>query len=539
MGACGTKLAMPPNSEKESAVHDEDVVLDQQAQQKSGGGQAPKVMVFAVMRNGHEGVRGLLLTLVDASRAAVETPNTANAQAVASAWKALREFIDVHMRTENELFFPLLDSQFDGVVTKEGLLDEHVSDSKEQAELTAVIDALVANPSAESAAAAKAKVEEFHKHHLKHLEHEEKVMMPLARKLEPKAARPAMVHKLLTLDFEGYLHKIISPNVREMGNRNPYPSTRMLVWALQRSLTAEEYAKVIPVVKEAAGAELWEKLAADGCGNPGKLSQEEIDTYEKATAPAKKAEAKSGGGKGPNVMVFAVMRNGHEGVRGLLLTLVDAAAAATGSPKAANAQAVASAWKELREFIDVHMRTENELFFPLLDSQFDGVVTKEGLLDEHVSDSKEQAELTAVIDALVANPSAESAAAAKAKVEEFHKHHLKHLEHEEKVMMPLARKLEPKAARPAMVHKLLTLDFEGYLHKIISPNVREMGNRNPYPSTRMLVWALQRSLTAEEYAKVIPVVKEAAGAELWEKLAADGCGNPGKLTQEEIDAYEK
>ena len=58
------------------------------APEKSSGGEKPKVMVLSVMRNAHEGIRGLLLTLTNATASASKHPNNKNAAKVASAWSS-------------------------------------------------------------------------------------------------------------------------------------------------------------------------------------------------------------------------------------------------------------------------------------------------------------------------------------------------------------------------------------------------------------------------------------------------------------------
>jgi hemerythrin-like domain-containing protein len=236
----------------------------------------------------------------------------------------------------------------------------------------------------------------------------------------------------------------------------------------------------------------------------------------------------------PPVMVFAILRNGHEGLRGLLKTLAEHAEAFAAEPSVAGAAAVANAWKEFNMMLSYHMRMEDEYFFGLLDSMFDGRAAKEGFRDEHVEDHKLLQATGAVIEAAGSAPSAATAKAALDAIVSYQAHHEEHLVHEENVMMPLTAKVDPPQIRPGMLHKYLMLDFDATL-AAIPLNVREMARRNPYASFVMLVWAVQRVLTPEQYARLLPGIREAAG-EKWGQLEQDGCGEPGKFKQADADA---
>jgi hypothetical protein len=126
-------------------------------------------MPFAIARNAHEAIRG---SLKDCTAAAA----AGDAGLLKDEWAALKRSLGTHMAMEEGGFFPLLDAQFEGVVTAEGLAGEHEHDRAEQAR----VDAALAGGDAGAAAAA---IAHFAAEHEKHLKHEEDVLMPLTMKV--------------------------------------------------------------------------------------------------------------------------------------------------------------------------------------------------------------------------------------------------------------------------------------------------------------------------------------------------------------------
>jgi hypothetical protein len=267
-----------------------------------------------------------------------------------------------------------------------------------------------------------------------------------------------------------------------------------------------------------------------------KPAAEEPKLAAKEPKPAVEEPKPAPSATAPSVMVFAVLRNGHEGLRGLLKTLAERAELCAAAPSAASAAALGDAWKDFNIMLGYHMAMEDRYVFSLLDTMFDGVSSKEGFGDEHAEDVKLVQTTGAAIEATGAAPlSADTAKAALDAIVAYQAHHEAHLLHEENVMMPLTVKVDPAVIRPAIIHKFLTLDFAATL-AAIPLNVREMARRNPYSSFVMLVWAVQRCLTPAQYAQLLPGIREAAGEEKWAQLEKDGCGNPGKFTQADEDA---
>lgn len=242
-----------------------------------------KVMVFAAFRNTHEGIRGWIAESKADVVEAMESPSDVNKlnKALLSVQTLLR-LIEIHMEHEEKGLFPAVDNTFDRVAFKEGFRNEHEHDLEEQFKLKKVVEDLTkgertVNP---------AEVEKFHDlvvcfgdNHIKHLEHEESILPPLTQKFLPEESRPAIINHMLHINFDRTYDFFPSAVVQQMAKRNPYPSLRMFIAALQRVLSAEDYAKILPGIKDAAG-DKWPELEAHGLGGPGKFSEK-----EKATLP--------------------------------------------------------------------------------------------------------------------------------------------------------------------------------------------------------------------------------------------------------------
>eukprot|EP00750_Incisomonas_marina_P000761 INCI10567.1.p1 GENE.INCI10567.1~~INCI10567.1.p1 ORF type:complete len:268 (-),score=56.17 INCI10567.1:142-945(-) len=263
-------------------------VSSQQENKKPAVSEAPKVVpydvrVFAILRNGHEGLRGLLKTLAERATDCVAKPDAESAVTVNQAWENFQVMLKCHMDMEDKVVFPMMDKLFDNIVSNDHLDEEHECDKKLMAETTAAIGALTFNPSLETAKAALDLVLKYQRHHEEHLLHEETLLMPKTVIVNPPEIRPAILHHAMNLDF-ALTVKSMPLTVAEMAHRNPFASLRMLVLAVQRVLTPEQYAQILPGIKDAAG-DLWPKLEREGVAKPGRFSDSDIAVWQAAGAP--------------------------------------------------------------------------------------------------------------------------------------------------------------------------------------------------------------------------------------------------------------
>ncbi|GFH60244.1 hypothetical protein CTEN210_16720 [Chaetoceros tenuissimus] len=128
MGNCfsigGNKTTASKHNADDQPVVEDQVLGDKK--QEEAPAENPKPMVFALMRNGHEVIRGTVREVEDFLEAGdVE-------QAIMS-YKNLMKWMNLHLRMEEGNrdgvtpmgFFAVLDQKFDNIATNEGLRDEH------------------------------------------------------------------------------------------------------------------------------------------------------------------------------------------------------------------------------------------------------------------------------------------------------------------------------------------------------------------------------------------------------------------------------
>jgi len=155
------------------------------AVQKNGDSQKPRPQVFAIMRNGHEVIRGC-------SRDLKELVDLGSVEEFQKYWNQSKAWMSYHAKMEDGVegkgkgMFALLDEKFDGIATKNKLQDAHHELHDAEANL------LTAMGSGE-VERLRVAFEQFNKINLAHLEEEEKVMMPCIQKMA-KAGDPLVAY---------------------------------------------------------------------------------------------------------------------------------------------------------------------------------------------------------------------------------------------------------------------------------------------------------------------------------------------------------
>lgn len=210
----------------------------------------PDVRPFAFMRLTHEALRSGFTALREAAAAGDLT-------VARSSFEALRAVIDLHALQEEEVFFPLLDDKFDGVVRQAGLREAHV---REHAHQRAVETALARG----DAASAHAAIEGWAGSFETHLQAEEDVMMPLTEKVAPTLeGRAAHVRQILEVDWRALKSTQLPYVLGELGRTKPYGPLRMYVAALQVS-AADAWSELEPIVRATLSDTQIAQLTAHG-----------------------------------------------------------------------------------------------------------------------------------------------------------------------------------------------------------------------------------------------------------------------------------
>ena len=220
----------------------------------------PEVSVPALMRNYHEVLRN------DLSKVLAPQAEAGDVAGFGAAWLGYTQAIAVHAAMEDGVegagggSAAMLDHYFDGAAGAATFKIEHV---REHAMQQAVTDALPAGAGAVRAAfAAYRCLAEAH------LQHEEDIMMPLVARLPgPKA--PLFASWCLSAGiahggFEHFVaHGVKSLAAHGSAKNTPVGATRVFVHALKTVCTAAQWARYLPVARNAAPPEIWAGVVAE------------------------------------------------------------------------------------------------------------------------------------------------------------------------------------------------------------------------------------------------------------------------------------
>jgi hypothetical protein len=223
-------------------------------------------MPFAIMRNAHEAMRASI-------RLQERNIDSGNLTGFRDEWESYCRALAVHMAMEDDAMFGLLENVGDGAISKAGLPDEHVEDSRLAQDVDAGLE--TGNMEAIRSAWSKWKAD-----HLHHLEHEEEIMMPLVMKTaDNPAALARVVHdRLLTPseslpNFDWYVGWVVKM-LSEHGSveHPPNVATRVFAWALQHVCSPDQWLRLRPVVEQNCTPEIWSELVSEfGLAGEGKV----------------------------------------------------------------------------------------------------------------------------------------------------------------------------------------------------------------------------------------------------------------------------
>lgn len=238
-----------------------------QASATTSGGDAPRPMPFAIMRNAHEALRASI-------RLQEEKLDAGDTAAFREEWQTFQRALAVHMAMEDQAMFGLLDEVGAGAITAARLPAEHVEDAR----LAAVVDATLAQADANALRGAWSAWRDDHLHHLTH---EEEVMMPLTMKTAATPQERARVVHARLLEpgeklpnFDWYIGWVVGMLSRYGSAAQPANvSTRVFAWGLQHACSVEQWDRLRPVVERNCTPAIWTELASqfhlDGPGAIG------------------------------------------------------------------------------------------------------------------------------------------------------------------------------------------------------------------------------------------------------------------------------
>jgi hypothetical protein len=239
-------------------------MTDPKTSPQAAGGDVPKPMPFAIMRNAHEALRASI-------RLQEQKLESGDVSRFREDWQAFRRALAVHMAMEDDSMFSLLDGLSGGAVTSAGLPAEHVKDVA----LAGAVDAALGGADATAVRAAWSAWKDDHLHHLAH---EEEIMMPLTMKAAATPeARARVVHERLLgpserlPNFDWYIGWVVSTlSHYGSGSQPANVATRVFAWGLMHACSPSQWNRLRPIVEKsttpAIWAELTEKFGLNGDG---------------------------------------------------------------------------------------------------------------------------------------------------------------------------------------------------------------------------------------------------------------------------------
>lgn len=218
--------------------------------------EAPRPLIFALMRNSHEVIRGGILECK-------QQLADGNLDGFKGCWAALHKFEHLHMQMEEGRadvapgFFSILNEHFDGLATKEGLFDAH---PKLDAAETLVDEAATAG----DVAAVTTAFDAFAAFNEVHMNHEEDIMMPkvMALKKSGHNLKEAMATRILPAAIAGDFEHFVTYGVRMSEKHDGgKPRARVFAHALWGVATDEQWAEWHPWIKAGLSADKYASMA--------------------------------------------------------------------------------------------------------------------------------------------------------------------------------------------------------------------------------------------------------------------------------------
>eukprot|EP00121_Abeoforma_whisleri_P006584 Awhi_evm1s5992 len=238
-------------------------------------------------------------------------------------------------------------------------------------------------------------------------------------------------------DFPLFLTYAMQKSEKHPGNM---PRARVFAHAVQSISTDEEweerkiylFAGLSEDLKNAIITEVGPDFLKGGFVPPKAKAEETSKVKELSKIETPKVEETPKEIERPKPMVFAIMRNGHEVLRGGMIEV--GATLENEDPDKALANFVEelnklTVWEEIHAKMEEGVEGIAQGFFPILDEKCQGVATTEGLFDNH----KHLHELKLELDANVENKDLE---ALKVTWKRFSEQNEAHLKQEEAIMMP-------------------------------------------------------------------------------------------------------
>jgi hypothetical protein len=216
--------------------------------------EKPKPQVFAIMRNGHEVLRGSL-------RDCDEYLQNGDKDKFAAEFRSAMKWQGIHAKMEDGAgpykgFFPILNEKIDNICKEKGLMDAH----DELEKLEASIEEAINGGDIEAIKAAYAKFSPINE---KHYKDEEAIMMPKVKAMmEAKENLKKMIQEhLLPLAIEDDFQFFVEFALRTLEKHHEnMPRARVFAHALWAVATTEQWSLWEPWVEKSLSPPLFAEI---------------------------------------------------------------------------------------------------------------------------------------------------------------------------------------------------------------------------------------------------------------------------------------
>jgi len=230
---------------------------DEVAKEEKAPDEKPKPQIFAIMRNGHEVIRG-------AQRDVQKMVDKGKMKEAKALWAKMHKWADIHMKMEEGSgtdespmgMFRLLDKNFENIAKEQGLYDDHVELNK----LEEAVDAAFEKGDKKEI---KEAFDAFAKANTSHLEKEESIMMPKIKEFIAGGhpMKKYMQEELLaTVSDDQMEHFIKFANEILEKHSEGEPRVRVFDHALKAASTPEQWAKWDAWIKESLSKKSYKEV---------------------------------------------------------------------------------------------------------------------------------------------------------------------------------------------------------------------------------------------------------------------------------------
>mmetsp|Transcript_47561 Transcript_47561/g.112150 ORF Transcript_47561/g.112150 Transcript_47561/m.112150 type:complete len:513 (+) Transcript_47561:78-1616(+) len=498
MGNCCTGPKPPPQTSPDANKQQpQPVYTPPPPQAQPEDPNKPRAQVFAIMRNGHEVIRGLMKDC----EVAPDMSAFRRALAILMRWQEL------HAMSEDGTpfckgFFAVVNERFENLAHQKGLLAAH-------RDLHALETKLIQTAAAPSTTLDQVKpvYMEWQAANEKHLKAEEDVMMPCVKKMMEGQVN---LKELLQMEIMptiwdrpdfGFFVQHAAATLEKYPDGQP--RARVWVHALLAISPAERWARYLPYVKAGLSPSLFKAINDEiGMEAPGVPLWAKADPAPKATEKAK-------------LMAFAIMRNGHEVIRGMMKDILVAP-----DPQVFRERvAVMLKWQEL------HALTEDGTqgcrgFFAVINDKFDNKASQAGLLVAHnkLHPLEEQLKMACADPRLRLGQ-------LMTLYRQFMDANEQHLKEEEGVMMPCVSKMAQDGVnlKEILVTDVLPCIWDrpefGFFVQAGAATLEKYPEG--MPRARVFLHAISKALPPERWARALPYVKAGLSPALYKIVNAE------------------